>query len=249
MNVEERNMEEACKKFKSHLGFNNRNVIHVAFSRIDTVQNKLLTICTDYSWHLEYWSEDMYKSVGKRCGEGVNVWDKIDEDHKQILKKIHAEQKVDVTTKNEEYIDILSLASNQPLSARSILNLSSLKPKIGFLAQNIWHMEKPSCLNIPTPKLAPVSDEALINIDISQYSFGGLTFSEKEMQTIQWLLQLKSIKEIAWTHRCSETAERKRIESIKRKLNCSGKSSSYLFNALKRSGIAQACLSNYTMSQ
>jgi hypothetical protein len=56
MNVEERNMEEACKKFKSHLGFNNRNVIHVAFSRIDTVQNKLLTICTDYSWHLEYWS-------------------------------------------------------------------------------------------------------------------------------------------------------------------------------------------------
>ena len=249
MNVEERNMEEACKKFKSHLGFNNRNVIHVAFSRIDTAQNKLLTICTDYSWHLEYWSEDMYKSVGKRCEEGVNVWNKIDEDHKQILKNINAEQKVDITTSNEEYIDILSLASNQPLSVRSILNLSSLKPQIGYLAQNIWHTEKPNYLNIPAPTLAPSTDEVLLNIDISQYSFGGLTFSEKEMQTIQWLLQLKSIKEIAWIHRCSETAERKRIESIKRKLNCSGKSSSYIFNALKKSGIAQACLSNYTMSQ
>ena len=240
MNVEERNMEEACKKFKSHLGFNNRNVIHVAFSRIDTAQNKLLTICTDYNWHLEYWSEDMYKSVGKRCEEGVNVWNKIDEDHKQILKNINAEQKVDITTSNEEYIDILSLASNQPLSVRSILNLSSLKPQIGYLAQNIWHTEKPNYLNIPAPTLAPSTDEVLLNIDISQYSFGGLTFSEKEMQTIQWLLQLKSIKEIAWIHRCSETAERKRIESIKRKLNCSGKSSSYLFNALKKSGIAQA---------
>ena len=89
MSTEERNMEEACKKFKSHLGFNNRNVIHVAFSRIDTVQNKLLTICTDYSWHLEYWSKDMYKSVGKRCEEGVNVWNKINEAHKQIFKKTH----------------------------------------------------------------------------------------------------------------------------------------------------------------
>jgi len=254
MNVEEKSMESACRKFKKHLEFNSNNVIHVAFSRINTTQNKLLTVCTDYGWHLEYWSEEMYKSVGKRCNQGINVWDGgIDQHHKQLLQRIKAAQKIDITTTNNEYIDILSLASNQKMTDRSTVSLSSLKPQIAYLAENIWDTEKPSSLQIstptPTPTPTPIGDETLLTINTSQCSFGGLIFSEKEMQTIQWLLQLKSLKEIAWIHRCSDTAERKRIESIKTKLNCSGQPASSLFNALKTVGITQACLSNYTMYQ
>lgn len=193
----------------------------------------------------------MYKSVGKRCREGINIWNSIDEHHKELLKNISAIQKVDITTKNHGYIDILSLASNQPIRECSIVNLSSLKPRIGYLAEMIWSTEKPSTLDIPTPTPTPtpVSDDSLLTINTSQYSFGGLTFSEKEMQTIQCLLQLKSLKEIAWIHRCSDTAERKRIESIKSKLNCSGQPTSCLFKALKKVGVTQACLSNYITYQ
>ena len=251
MNVKEISMETACKKFKNHLEFDSDNVIHVAFSRINTTQNELFTVCTDYDWHLEYWSENIYKSVGKRCNQGINAWDGgIDQHHQQVLKRIKATQKVDITTHNNDYIDILSVASNQKLSERSTAILSSIKPQIAYLAENIWNTEKPSALHIPpTPTPTPICNEALITINTSQYSFGGLTFSEKEMETIQWLLQFKSLKEIAWIHRCSDTAERKRIESIKTKLNCAGQPASCLFKALKKIGITQACLSNYIMYQ
>lgn len=66
------------------------------------------------------------------------------------------------------------------------------------------------------------------------------------MTTIHLILQLKSPKEIAWLNQCSESAERKRIEEIKRKLGCQGRSKSQFFETLIQYGIAQTCWEAFT---
>lgn len=253
MDVKDIRMEKACKKFISCLDFDERNVIHVSFSRINREQNRISTICTDYDWHLMYWNEDVYKSVSKRFTEGINVWDGLDHRHKEQLKKTRATQKVDITTGTGTSIDILSVATKKLINERVVISLLSLKPKVTYLSEKIWREERPKKLILPISTSPATSsgkeNETSIRLDISNHSFGNITFSEKEMQTIQLLLQLKSLKEIAWFHQCSNTAERKRIELIKQKLGCSGKSASCLFEALKKYGITQACLSNYIKYQ
>ena len=86
------------------------------------------------------------------------------------------------------------------------------------------------------------------DIHYKKFKFGDISLSELELETIRYLLELKSIKEIAWLHCCSETAEKNRIIRIKEKIGCANMPLSRVFTTLKKYGIIAACLGTYITS-
>ncbi|MGF1907493.1 helix-turn-helix transcriptional regulator [Aliivibrio salmonicida] len=241
MNVDNNKTKKSCDEFKNNVLILDKNVIHLSFSSLNLDQGTLKTLSSDYDFHLQYWESGLYKKINNRIKERINIWNDIDNEHGEFIKNKQIKQKIDICTKYNKgnIIQLLSLASTKKLNETDILNLIKLNPRISYSAKKIWNKHKTPSLTFPYFKIKEPKDKPLIEINslISGFSFGDVNFTAKEIDTISLMLELKSLKEIAWIHLCSETAERRRIEQIKNKLNCKGRSLSTLFKELKSQGI------------
>ncbi|MCL1123233.1 hypothetical protein [Shewanella surugensis] len=247
MNIHSIEMEKACAFFKKQLINQEDDIIHTFFGKLNIEKKTIYAISSDYHWLLEYWSSGLYKKIGQRISSGIKTWDHMDAEHRCVLKKNNIKYKTDITKNYGNIVDILSVATARSLKDEDLLSLYSKKPIISSISSSIWCK-----FNIPTLPLKGIECPTRlkpIDIEVKHecFQFGNIKFTCKEMETIHWLLELNSFKEIAWKHQCSQTAERKRIDTIKAKLNCQGFSSSALFIALKDNGITASCLKDYIM--
>ena len=250
MDVHNLDNEKICKHFADEFADTNTNE-NISFSKIDTKNRSILTLSTQYGWHLQYWDSGLYRHLNERLHHGVHLWNTFSDDHTKIANNIlHSANKIDICTKHDDYFELFSFTSNKYLSPSLIMELGQLKPRVSKVANQLWlgpkHISLPlfesshnNTVQLPTHKIE-TSDKI---------RFGDVILTAKEMATIHCLLELKSIKEIARDHHCSESNERKRINVIKEKFNCANLPLSFLFNALRTQGVTLACLDAYIMSQ
>lgn len=243
MDIQSDNIEKACKVFKEHVsGF---DVNHVSISSLNIETNELSCVCSNYDWHLKYWSADLYKRYGKRCEPGVRYWNELDSDHSRILFETTKSQlKVDFTTRHGQYIEIFSIGMNDRNSRIEMCDIIRQKPRVSnllYLIGKEYNVEKIQVPKTHTNCLTNNNDEY---IGGKHLKFGDIRFTEKEMQTITLLLQMRTIKEICAFHQCNRAAETKRINNIKEKLGCAGMGFSMMYDRLNHYGITLSCAIN-----
>ena len=239
MDVHSKKIEAACKKFKEDLSFPT-TITHVSFSRLNKESKSLKALCTDYEWHLNYWSQELYKLINTRITTNNNNWICLGNAHQELMLDYGINYKIDMTVKSQNIIDILSVASIKPLNKKEIDNLLSVSSKIGMLSKNIFKNFQIDDLPLTINNNPHNSEQINIKVNgVKKHLFGNVCYSEKELSTIQKLLELKSIKEIAWIHNCSLTAEKKRIDTIKKKSGCECGSLSALYKHLKLQGLVR----------
>lgn len=247
MNIHSIEIEEACAFFKKQVMDKKDDIIHTFFCKLNIEKKTIYAISSDYHWLLEYWSSGLYKKIGHRSQTGIKTWDHMDLEHQSVLKNKNIKYKTDITSNYGNIVDILSVATNRSLKEEDHLSLYAKKPIISSISSSIWCKYNIPALPLDNLECPTKSQPIDINVKHEHSQFGNIKFTSKEMETIHWILELNSLKEIAWKHQCSQTAERKRIDTIKAKLNCQGFSSSALFTALKDHGITASCLKHYIM--
>lgn len=248
MNIYSEEIKQACAFFKKQLMQQKEDITHTFFSKLNIEKKTIYPISTDYDWLVEYWSSGLYKKIGQRTNTGIKSWNQMDDEHQQVLKNKNIKHKTDITDNYGNIVDIFSVATKRSLKDKDLLSLYAKKPIISSISSSIWC--KFNIKPLPLERFECPTTLKALDIDVKHecFQFGKIKFTNKEMESIHWLLELNSLKEIAWKHQCSQTAERKRIDTIKAKLNCQGFSSSALFIALKENGITAACLKDYVMS-
>lgn len=252
MDVRDLNMEMASKQFNEVISISDNRVIHLAFSRINIDNNLVNTISTDYEWHLMYWDSGLYRNIGSRMRSGITEWTAYrDDNHNSLMAQRGIKYKTDYTqlSPDNQCVDILSVATSAPLLPAEQHHLASLRPALAFKADTIWkHCQTKPISLTQSIQSAPNTPHSLIQLssDKDAFLFGDVCLSSKEMETIRQLLELKSIKEIAFFHHCSQQAERNRIEKIKAKFRCENRPLSHMFQQLKLYGVTEACLHHCT---
>lgn len=243
--------EKRCQNFADIFTYKDSKE-HISFSIINIKKRTVLTLSTKYEWHLQYWDSGLYRRLDERLHHGVHLWNTFSDEHCNISTKyLHNANKIDICTKHADYFELFSFTSDKHLSPSAIMALGQLKPKVSKVANQLWldkkditlpmfdHVPHNSIPSLPTTKI----------VHTNKIQFGDVILTAKEMATIHCLLELKSIKEIARYHHCSEANERKRINVIKDKFNCANLPLSFLFTALKIQGVTLACQDAYIMSQ
>ncbi|MCL9783506.1 hypothetical protein M9194_18935 [Vibrio sp. S4M6] len=246
MDVTCANMEAACHEFRTLFKSLPTNVLHISFTTIEPSSQSLKTISSQYHWHVSYWEENLNLRVASRMKSGISDWQKKDRPHQSFLLHHNVPYKTDVTQVLRNKVDILSIATKQPLGNYHQQQLLRAKSAVSFHANKLWRKHSVSALPLQSGNHCEPTQPLGIPLDQEHFQFADIILTRKELSTIKMLLSLKSPKEIAWCHQCSESAERKRIDIIKRKLGCQGKPKSHLFNALTQYGIAQTCWDSYT---
>lgn len=241
-------MESACRDFNQLFIGQSSKILHVSFTTVEPQNQSLSTISSHYDWHVNYWAEKLNLRVSSRMKSGISEWVQKDKPHREFLSHHRVPFKTDLTRVLRDKVEILSVATSEPLSVEEHQQFLQVKSAVAFYANKFWLQRQvprlPFKANHSDTSQSPTS--AKIVIKQTHCQFADVILTAKEMSTIKMLLSLKTPKEIAWCHQCSESAERKRIEDIKRKLGCTGKPKSKLFETFIQYGIAQACWESYT---
>lgn len=246
---------KAANSFKGQL-LNNSYLSNfdISFSCINNGTSEVLTLSTDYEWHLEYWESGLDLKLAQRMHKGVHSWSSYDEKHLSTLKQYVPERmtKIDICTEHNSKFELLSFSSCREISLAEINYFIEVKPAISLLARKIWksHDNKTA---LPL-RCQPVNADFLIQKKAKCYQskefyqFGDIILTNREMKTIELLIRMRGVKEIANFHNCSGDVEKKRIANIKRKLNCEGLPLSSLFDALEKNGVIFTCMAHYITS-
>ncbi|CAH0543112.1 hypothetical protein [Vibrio marisflavi] len=240
MDIKSESIEKACKAFKNHVS--EFNVNHVSVSSLNLETNELNCVCSNYDWHLEYWGTGLYKRYGKRCEPGVRYWNELDSEHSRILfESTESQLKVDFTTRHGQFIEIFSIGMNDKNARVEMCDIIRHKPRVSnllYLISKEYDIDK---IQVPREPTANLINQNKAYIGGKHFNFGDIRFTEKEMQTITLILQLRSIKEICAFHKCNRAAETKRINNIKKKLGCEGSGLSKLYDHLNHYGVTLSC--------
>ncbi|SHG16653.1 hypothetical protein [Vibrio gazogenes] len=246
MDVSSIEMAKACTQFSRLISRIYDDAIHISYSVISLDTREIYTLSTDYDWHLSYWEQGLNGTVGQRMSPGLASWRDKDAEYHQLLDKYRIPDKVDYTWLCPQRAEIVSLACRHQLTSQESHQLAVLRPSLAYHAHKLWL--KHQVATLPYQSVVVSSDTPDAHMyDQNHFRFGDIVLTAKEMSTIRLLLSFNSPKEIAWKHHCSESAERKRIDTIKRKIHCTGNRSTF-FQLLHKHGILDACLDVYTTS-
>ncbi|MBS0054654.1 hypothetical protein [Yersinia sp. Marseille-Q3913] len=226
------------------------NCIDINYSVIDLDRGVILTLPSNYEWHLIYWGDNLDMHISERMKPGIQYWNDYSLLYSETLSKSEKrESKIDVCTHKGNVFEIMSVNSNRKLSPAEVLEILKYKPVISDFAYKLWKPKKQQEIMLPirenivnsVEEKAVIADDEAINYH-PYMRFGNVVFTRKEMMTIRYLLSHHRIKEIAALQGCSLSVERQRIHRIKEKMNCQYQPSSALFNALKLHGVTLACM-------
>lgn len=224
----------------------------VGYGIIDITNKKIISMTSDYHWHLLFWSDNLDLQISDRLNPGVQPWYNYPANYLDTLFKFKNKKlktKVDVCTRQGSMFELVSLSSTGALSVTDMINFLKFKPTLSDYTNQIWK-RKNNRKEISLPLRADIiineTTPANTNSDALDYHhymrFGNIRFTQKEIITIRLLLSHRKVKEIAAFQGCTTTTERIRIHRIKEKLNCQHQSPASLFKALKEHGVTLACL-------
>lgn len=226
MDINTPKQEQASFLFNKEIGkvFNLQS-FDISYAFINISEKNIKAVSTNYLWHLRYWENDFDMRLNQRLSTGIREWSTYDNSYRNLLKNYNPGKmyKLDITTETEDGYEIISINSSSDSTNNNVLvncgntNFFREKAKNTFLKLGD-EISLPLRFNHKCSKKEPP-----------------ITFNltEMEIDTIVNLTKLKSVKEIALLHQCSESSERKRIEKIRRKLDCTGFPLSKIYEKFK----------------
>ncbi|HEN3482433.1 TPA: hypothetical protein U5D84_004209 [Yersinia enterocolitica] len=251
MDVNNKLMESNIKTMRAAFGnYFDFNCMDINYSVIDLDEKSILTLPSNYEWHLMYWNDNLDLHISERILPGIQYWCNYSSCYSETLSKsAKRETKVDICTQTGRIFEIMSVNSDRKLSTREVLAILKYKPVISDFARKLWKPPKQKnillpvreTIHIPTIKKMESEHDDVLNYH-PYMRFGEIVFTRKEMITIRHLLSHRIIKEIAAIQGCSLSVERQRIHRIKEKMNCQYQPLSALFNAFKIHGVTLSCM-------
>ncbi|MBU2898209.1 hypothetical protein [Vibrio hepatarius] len=243
MDVRNIDMEAMCHVFKRYIEYMGIDKT-VSFSRVDTELEQVKTVSTNYSWHLAYWGDGLYKNLHSRLKPGINLWNSQGaQNFRESVKASH--NRIDIVTNQGSQYDILSISlPTTPLLCDVVSQAISFRPKINHLALECWS-DKPIAISIAG--LSRSNSTQLKCIEEKKYVFGDLTLTQDELTSVRYFLEMKTFQEVAVIRGCKEVEEVRRIYTIKCKLGCECQPDSVFFTKLVKYGVAVTCLDSFIM--
>lgn len=137
MDVRNADMEAMCHVFKRYVEYMGVDQT-VSFSRVDTQLEQVKTVSTNYSWHLAYWGDELYKNLHSRLKPGINLWNSQGaQNFRESAKASH--NRVDIVTNQGSQYDILSISLPiTPLPCDVVSQAIAFRPKVNHLALECW---------------------------------------------------------------------------------------------------------------
>ncbi|NIH03755.1 helix-turn-helix transcriptional regulator [Providencia rettgeri] len=246
MDIENRKIEKISARVKLDLyNYFDWNDIDIHYTVINVDERNIYTLSSDYEWQLIYWHHDMDLSLKERLFSGVQYWCNYSDAYQKILTKLDkGNKKIDICNRYNNLFEIFSLNANHKVPYEHLLTLYQWRSIVSEYAYKQWSENKTVALPL-RQKIELYEPEPIIcrgKETPNFIRFGQLSFSNKEALTIRLLLSHRNIKEISRIQGCSEDEEYRRLNNIKKKLNCEMVSQKECFSVMKEHGITLASL-------
>ncbi|ARC90865.1 hypothetical protein B6A42_00100 [Vibrio coralliilyticus] len=241
MDVRNADMEAMCHVFKRYVEYMGVDQT-VSFSRVDTQLEQVKTVSTNYSWHLAYWGDELYKNLHSRLKPGINLWNSQGaQNFRESAKASH--NRVDIVTNQGSQYDILSISLPiTPLPCDVVSQAIAFRPKVNHLALECWSDKE---IQIPIDSLSAANSVQSNYDEEKPYVFGNLTLTHDELTSVRYFLEMKTFQEVALLRGCQEAEEARRLYIIKCKLGCESQPDSVFFRKLVEHGVTVACLDSF----
>tara|TARA_B100001094_G_C18195716_1_gene810739 strand:+ start:1529 stop:2302 length:774 start_codon:yes stop_codon:yes gene_type:complete len=240
-------MQEWAKKNLEHFNF-----INLSYMHIDLVDSVIQMLSYDLQWYKLYWEEKLDYTLAQRLKKKYTLWSELDEKHQSILHNYQSNsEKVDLCLFHQKAFEIFSIHTCNQLHMEDYLSLYQCFPSISYHAHKIRKRQHKYLLhpihdqNIFT--ISPPNNTHHINTIFQtekRYRFNQVNLTALEIKYLQCLSALMSQKEIAYRYQVSETAVRKTIGNIKRKMGHEAMPNSKLFKLLREQGITRMYLNH-----
>ncbi|WP_152431130.1 hypothetical protein [Vibrio aquimaris] len=243
MDVRNADMEAMCHVFKRYIEYMEVDQT-VSFSRVDTQLEQVKTVSTNYSWHLAYWGDELYKNLHSRLRLGINLWNSQGaQNFCESAKASH--NRVDIVTNQGSQYDILLISLPiTPLPCDVVSQSIAFRPKVNHLALECWSDKQ---IQISIDSLSVANSTGPNDAENKPYVFGNLMLTHDELTSVRYFLEMKTFQEVALLRGCKETEEARRIYIIKCKLDCESQPDSVFFRKLVEHGVTVACLDSFIM--
>jgi DNA-binding CsgD family transcriptional regulator len=229
--------------------------LNLSYLFIDLNQKHIQMLSTDVKWYQKYWQSQLDKDLSLRLQKKTTYWSELNLSHRKFLERYRPNtKKVDLCIHNEDSFEILSIHTKKMLHMDDYVMLYQALPSLSY------HAHKFRCRANP-PNLHPIRDNRVFSLTLKKecnpvnlifdqekrYRFDSFNLTALEIKYLQCLSALMSQKEIAYRYNVSETAVRKVIYNIKRKLGNESMPNSQLFCILKQVGATKTYI-NHAMA-
>lgn len=242
MDVRNSDMEAICHVFRRYVEYMGVDQT-VSYSRVDTHLHQVKTVSTNYSWHLAYWGDELYKNLHSRLKPGINMWNSQRvQNFSGSCKASH--NRVNIVTKNGFDYHILSISlPTTPQPCDLVGQTIAISSKINQLALECWSDKE---IQIPIDNL---SSSNSVLTEPKEYVFGEITLTQDELTSVGYFLEMKTCYEVSVIRGCTEANEAHRLNIIRYKLGFENQPDSFFFNKLVELGVTVACLDSFIMSR
>ncbi|KLN66296.1 hypothetical protein [Vibrio sp. VPAP30] len=241
MDVRNTDMEAICHVFKRYVEYMGVEQT-VSFSRVDIQRQQVKTVSTNYSWHLAYWGDELYKKLHSRLKPGINLWNSQGVQNFQESSQA-SHNRVDIVTNQGSLFEILSISLPiTPLPCDVVSQAIAFRPKVNHLALECWSDKE---IQIPIDILSTPNTSQCGYVEQAEYIFGNLALTHDELTSVRYFLEMKTFKEVSIIRGCKEAEEARRIYIIKCKLDCQHQPDSVFFKKLVEHGVTVACLDSF----
>tara|TARA_B100001094_G_C18170890_1_gene795021 strand:- start:389 stop:1144 length:756 start_codon:yes stop_codon:yes gene_type:complete len=237
-------MQQWTKSNLTHLG-----IYECTYNYFNVHDETFMPIPMNYNWYCEYMEKGFDLSVADRLNSGSAFW-KDDSVFQAYKKCVGIEKcyKLDLVVKTTKGYEMLILAGQKPLNTKDFTLLNRAFHQVSFLAHRI-RQDKPNTLIHLKPvnaiKLNHYRDHQNdTSSKVNKYTkakFDNIILTPKEQLYIEYTLFNLTHKEIAYKHNCSQTAVRKVISNIKRKLGNEFMPTSQMLLSLNDKGVLSSC--------
>lgn len=243
-NIHHKNISLLCRHLESwrQSRLSSLGVTELGYSYYDIKRNDYLVASTNQAWRYEFLEEGLENSAINLLQRGTFILPSQSRIKQQYNKNnSRVSFKTVFVFRNTHGFEMFGTVTQQELTD---FQQMMIKRFLWQLSHELHKYKKSkSSLYTPMVGLEIVREKHMLQDSIQDISYqkarfnDALTLTAKEQRYLEHLLFQMTHKEIAHQHGCSETAVRKVIINIKRKLGCPYLSSSEMMRRLKHHGV------------
>ncbi len=247
MNIHHKNMKQVSRDMQSWIqsSLSSFGIFECGYHNINIKDKTLLPIPTMYNWYCEYLERGLDLHTPTRIKNADKYWNSQDSLFQAYDKHVPEDErntlhKIDLVSKFDHGYELFSVGSYKPLSRESHIAIHKCFKEVSYQANKI-KKKKPNILldlrAIDEFKSLHETNQLLTNTEYKKSNFNGVILTPKELQYIEYLVFNLNHKEIAYRHQCSQTAVRKVLCNIKRKMGNSYMPTSHLLLKMNEIGV------------
>jgi DNA-binding CsgD family transcriptional regulator len=228
MNIHHKNMKQLAQDIEQwgQRYLSEYGVFEVNYTRFDTVKKTWMVMPSMYDWYCKFMEQDLDLHIAPRLIPGWRFWESEDltfQNYQKFLNKkdVSNPNKCQIVSEIPYGFEMLAVSSYQRLTKHEQIPLERALRNLSYHASCVLKMKPNLLLDFRGAESIP-SAKYIVQTEIpyQKSNFKGLILTAKEQLYIEYMLFNLTYKEIAYQQRCSETAVRKVVFNIKRKLGC-----------------------------